>query len=294
MFPPISEIPLLSVVMPARNEGATIGGMVAQIRRLHPEAEIVIVDDGSEDDTAEQARASGAKVLSSPYSKGNGASIKAGARAARGETLAFMDADGQHRPEDLAVLLARYREGFDMVVGARRASGQSGAWRGFANGFYNRFASWIVGHRIPDLTSGFRVVDAQKFREYLYLLPNGFSYPTTITMAFFRSGYTVAYEYVDVRKCAGGSHINLLRDGLKFLLIIFRVGTLYSPLKIFFPLGAIQFMAGIAYYLFTYLSSGRFTNMSALLLTSSLTIFLVGLMSEQITALIFKHDEQGR
>ena len=284
----------ISVVIPARNEASSIGRVVADVLGIHPEAEVIVVNDGSDDDTSRVASDAGARLIDHPYNKGNGASIKAGARAATGDVLVLMDGDGQHRAEDISRLLNSYLGGYDMVVGARRPSGQSGSWRRMANAFYSWFASWIVGQRILDLTSGFRVVDARKFREYLYLLPNGFSYPTTVTMAFFRSGYSVKYEYVDVEKCSGGSHIRLMRDGIKFLLIIFRVGTLYSPLKIFFPLAAIQFGIGIAYYLFTYFTSDRFTNMSALLLTSSLTVFLVGLMSEQITALIFKHDEYDK
>jgi hypothetical protein len=205
-----------------------------------------------------------------------------------------MDADGQHRPRDIATLLARFGQGYSMVVGARRAGGQSGIGRLCANVFYNAFASWIVGHRVHDLTSGFRVVNAERFREFLYLLPNGFSYPTTITMAFFRSGHSIAYEYIDVAKGEGDSHIHPVRDGLKFLLIMFRVCTLYSPLKLFFPLAVLQFVSGLLVYGYTFLTQERFTNMSALLLTSALTTFLIGLVSEQITALLFKHDETSK
>lgn len=271
-----------------------MGEVVRQILKLLPAAEVIVVNDGSSDDTAECARNAGATVIDHHYSKGNGASIKAGARAASGEALVFMDADGQHNPADVLRLLQRYREGYAMVVGARRARGQSGLARLFANTFYNRFASWIVEQRVLDLTSGFRIVEANRFREFLYLLPNGFSYPTTITMAFFRSGHSVAYEYVDVSKGEGESHIHLLKDGVKFLLIMFRVCTLYSPLKLFFPLAVLQFLAGITLYAYTFVTVNRFTNMSALLLTSALTTFLIGLVSEQITALLFKQEESMR
>lgn len=283
----------ISVIMPARNEADSVGEIVTGVRAAVPGAEIIVVDDGSEDATARVAVEAGAEVVRHPYAKGNGAAIKSGARAAKGDTLVFIDADGQHNPADIPRLLARLEEDYDMVIGARRPDGHSGLWRRFANAFYSRFASWMVGHEIPDLTSGFRVVDANRFKEFLYMLPNGFSYPTTITMAFFRSGYSVKSEFVEVKRCTGGSHISLTRDGLKFVLIIFRVGTLYSPLKIFFPLALLQFAGGLLHYMATYVQSGRFTNMSALLLTSSLTVFLVGLVSEQIASLQFRRNQDN-
>ena len=222
---------------------------------------------------------------------GNGAAVKSGARAAQGEILVFMDGDGQHDPADLPRLLAELERGHDMVVGARVRGSQASAARGLANGIYNRLASWMTGHPIADLTSGYRAVRAAKFRRYLYLLPNGFSYPTTITMAFFRSGYPVAYVPVVARRRGGRSHIRLVRDGLRFLLIIFKVGSLYSPLKLFVPFAFFHFVAGLSYYIYTFLTEGRFTNMSALLMSTSVVIFLIGLVSEQITALLYKRED---
>ena len=230
-------------------------------------------------------------MVSHSYSKGNGASIKTGARAASGQIIVFLDGDGQHSPNDIARLLERIDSGAHMAIGARDAVSQASIFRHTANWFYNLLATWITGHKVLDLTSGFRAVDARKFREFLFMLPNGFSYPTTITMAFFRSGYTVEYVPIRAAQRSGKSHVSVVRDGLKFLLIIFRVCTLYSPLKLFFPVAVLQFLTGVLYYAHTYISEDRFTNMSALLLTSALTTFLIGLVSEQITALIFKHDE---
>lgn len=279
----------LSVILPAKNESSTIGSLVDEILRLHPGSEIIVVNDASTDNTAELARSAGATVLNHPYSKGNGAAIKTGARAASGEVLVFLDGDGQHDPKDISRLLDALGTGFDMVVGARDSASQASIFRHTANWAYNRIATWIVNHRVPDLTSGFRAVNAKKFKEFLYMLPNGFSYPTTITMAFFRSGHSVEYVPIRAAKRAGKSHLNLLRDGVKFLLIILRVCTLYSPLKLFLPVSLAQFALGIGYYAFTYVTTSRFTNMSALLLTSAVTTFLIGLVSEQITALLFKH-----
>lgn len=280
----------LSIILPAKNESAAIGNTVAQIVALLPDAEVIVVNDGSTDNTAEVAKAAGARVVTHPYSKGNGAAIKTGARAATGDIIVFMDADGQHDPADIPRLLARLEEGHDMVVGARQKGSQASIGRGIANKFYNWLASYMSGHNIEDLTSGFRAVRADKFKQFLYLLPNGFSYPTTSTMAFFRAGYSVAYEPIHAAQRIGKSHIKLVKDGMRFLLIIFKIGTLYSPLKLFGPIAASLFAAATLWYGYTYADAGRFTNMSALLYTGSVMIFLMGLISEQITALMYKDE----
>lgn len=284
-------MPSLSIVLPAKNESAAIGTTVAGIIALLPDAEVIVVNDGSTDNTLKVATAAGARVVSHPYSKGNGAAIKTGARAATGEIIVFMDADGQHDPADIPRLLARLEEGHDMVVGARQKGSQASVGRGIANKFYNRLATYMTGHKIEDLTSGFRAVRASKFREFLYLLPNGFSYPTTSTMAFFRAGYSVSYVPIHAAQRIGKSHIKLLKDGMRFLLIIFKIGTLYSPLKLFAPLAGLLFGMATLWYGYTFVDVGRFTNMSALLYTGSVMIFLMGLISEQITALMYKDGD---
>ncbi|MGB0514377.1 MAG: glycosyltransferase family 2 protein, partial [Wenzhouxiangellaceae bacterium] len=278
----------LSVILPAKNEAAAIGRVVGAIRECVPEAELIVVDDGSSDDTAAIAEQAGARVLSHPVSLGNGAAVKAGARAARGDVLVFLDGDGQHDPDDIPKLLRRLEQGFAMAVGARSQGSHANAARLAANGVYNVIASAMTGHRIPDLTSGFRAVRADLFRKFLYLLPNGFSYPTTITMAFLRAGFPVDFVAIEAAKREGKSHIRPLRDGFRFLLIIFKIATLYSPLKLFLPTSAFFFATGMSYYAYTYLTQERFTNMSLLLLSASVIIFLIGLISEQITALMFK------
>ena len=283
-----NQKPTLSIVLPARNEAKSLGPLLKAIRGLHPDAELLVVDDGSTDTTGRVAANAGARVIRHPYGMGNGAAIKSAARAATGDILVCMDADGQHRPEDIAPLLARLEDGFDMVVGARQKGSQASLGRGLANGFYNRFASLMVGQRIEDLTSGFRAVRADKFREFLYLFPNGFSYPTTVTMSFFRAGYAVAYVPIQAGKRLGKSHIIPIRDGLRFLLIIFKVGTLFSPLKIFVPIAALQGGLGLSYYFFTYFTTGRLTLGTIFMLSSALTIFLIGLVSEQITQLMYR------
>ncbi len=283
----------LSVVIPAKNEAASLSNLIPRIRIALPEAEILVVDDGSTDETAEISKRLGASVISHRYCMGNGAAVKHGARVASGNILVFLDADGQHDPADIPKLLKAFEQGYDMVVGSRKLNSHASVWRRLANQFYNWMASYMTGHRIADLTSGFRVVSAGKFKEFLYLLPNGFSYPTTSTMAFFRAGYSVGYVPIVAGAREGKSHIRPLTDGLRFLLIIFKVGTLYSPLKLFFPFSAGFFLTGFGYYLYTYATTGRFTNMSALMLTTAVLVFLIGLVSEQITQLTYRSTEDS-
>lgn len=283
----------ISIVIPAKNELHGLKQLLPKLKKVCPECEIIVADDGSEDGTGDLCEKYNITVVSHPYSKGNGAAIKSGVRAAKGNILVFMDADGQHEPDDIDKLLGKINEGFDMVVGSRSASSQASFGRLCANTFYNWFASRIVGQKIDDLTSGFRAVKADKFKMFLYLLPNGFSYPTTSTMAFFRSGFQVAYVPINVKERIGKSHIKLLKDGIRFLLILFKIGTLYSPLKIFLPFSSCIFLTGIMYYVYTYLTMGRFTNMSALLFTTSITIFLMGLVSEQITSLMYSRSDDS-
>lgn len=281
----------ISLILPAKNEAEGLRRTLPGLKALLPEAELIVVDDGSSDQTPIIARQFGVTLLSSPYSMGNGAAIKRGARAATGEVLVFLDADGQHDPILVTRLLDRLEQGYDMVVGARGWDGQASVGRGLANSLYNRIASWMTGHQVADLTSGFRAVRADKFKEFLHLLPNGFSYPTTITMAFFRSAYTVAYEPIPVATRLGKSHLRPVRDGLRFLLIIFKIATLYSPLKLFAPVAFLFAVLGSSHYIYTFITEARFTNMSALLLSAAVIVFLIGLISEQITALTFRHDD---
>lgn len=278
----------LSIILPAKNEAKSLQILLPLLKSIMRNSEIIVVNDGSTDNTVEICKENFVKVISHPYSMGNGAAIKTGARTASCELLLFMDADSQHKPEDIPRLLAKLEEGYDMVVGARDSTSQAGLHRSLANGFYNRLSSWMVGQKIDDLTSGFRVVRAKKFRKFLYLLPNTFSYPTTITMSFFRAGYPVAYVPIQAPKRIGKSHVHILKDGFRFLLIIIKVGTLYSPQKLFLPISLSFFLTGLGYYLYTFISEHRFTNMSALLFISSILTFLIGIVSEQVSALHYK------
>lgn len=277
----------LSIILPAKNEAAALATLLPRLRSAQPEAEIIVVDDGSTDETRSICQNAGVICLSSPYSMGNGAAIKRGARAATGDIFIFMDGDGQHDPADIARLLDKLENGYDMVVGARDWDSQAGVGRGMANSLYNWLATRMTSHPVLDLTSGFRAARAEKFREFIHLLPNGFSYPTTSTMAFFRSGYAVAYIPIKAAQRVGKSHIKPLRDGLRFLLIIFKIATLYSPLKLFVPASAVFFLLGCANYAWTFLHDGRLTNMSTLMWSAAVIVFLIGLVSEQITSLTY-------
>lgn len=283
----------ISLILPAKNEAFGLKSFLPSLMSAYPELEVIVVDDGSTDETRLVAEQHGAIVLSHPYSLGNGAAIKTGARFASREYLMFMDADGQHRVEDIQKIIDKFLTGYDMVVGCRDRASQASAARWLGNQFYNYIASLIVGHPILDLTSGFRIVQKDKFVEFLHLLPNGFSYPSTITMAFFRSGYTVGYEQITVQKRLGKSHLNLISDGFKFLLIIYKMTILYSPFKVFLPFAVLHFMAGFFNYLYTFTTQGRFTNMSAVFFSAAVIIFLIGLVSEQITTLMYQKQNQA-
>jgi len=279
-------------VLPAKNEASNLRILLPSIIDSCPQAEIIVVNDGSTDDTlAVLESMPQVSVHTHQRSLGNGAAVKSGARKARGEVVVFMDADGQHSPEYIQPLVDKINEGYDMAVGARQMQDQASLARSFANRLYNRLASWMTGYQIDDLTSGFRAVRNDKFRRFLYLLPNKFSYPTTSTMAFFRSGYSVAYVPIRVRPRGGTSHISHWRDGVRFLIIIVKIGALFSPMRLFLPISTALLVTGICYYAYTYTVAGRFTNMSALLLIAAILTFLIGIVSEQISALHYKGSE---
>jgi glycosyltransferase involved in cell wall biosynthesis len=279
-----------SIVIPAKDEERGLAILLPELSASYPDAEIIVVNDGSQDNTEQVCLDAGVDVISHPYPKGNGAAIKSGARAATGDCVVFMDGDGQHAAADVGKLVAKMDEGYDLVVGARKGLGaQASIARWSANAFYNSFASWMVDRKIEDLTSGFRVVNRRKFLSFLYLLPNGFSYPTTSTMAFFRAGYSVGFVPIEVAKTLSKSHISLTKDGVRFFLIIFKIGTLYSPLKVYFPAALLTSGLGVLNYVVTVMNTGwRFSNGTTLLILTGAIMFLIGLLSEQLTNLQFK------
>ena len=284
----------ISIILPAKNEAGSLSILLPKLRQHYPDEEIIVVNDGSVDNTAEICSQNHVRVVSHVYSMGNGAAIKTGARNASGDILVFMDADGQHDPADIDRLIEKLDDGFDMAVGARQTETHASLTRRMGNSLYNRLASWMTGYPIEDLTSGFRAARAKHFKRFLYLLPNKFSYPTTITMAFFRAGIPVAYVPIHAINRQGNSksHIRLFHDGLRFFIIILKIGALFSPMRLFLPISALLCLAGISYYGYTFITWGRLTNMSTILILSSLFTFLIGIVSEQISALHYKDIEE--
>jgi glycosyltransferase involved in cell wall biosynthesis len=280
----------ITILLPAFNEEASIGRTIGKIKKLYPNFEVLVVDDASTDNTLKVAMDAGANVWPHPYNIGNGAAVKTGLRCASGEYVIMMDADGQHDPGDIKRLL-EHKDAYDMVVGARTKGSQGSFHRNFANKIYNWFASYVTKFKVEDLTSGFRLVRTETARQFIHLLPNTFSYPSTITMAYLRSGRTIKYVPIQAAKRKGKSKIKLLEDGTRFLLIITKIATLFSPFRVFLPISLFFFLTGIAYYAYNFTVTHRFSNMSALLLSTSVLIFMLGLISEQISQMRYQSTE---
>jgi glycosyltransferase involved in cell wall biosynthesis len=284
----------VSVIIPVYNEGKTIADLVAKIKSCYPDFDVIVIDDGSTDSTADAAQAAGARVYSHAYNIGNGAAVKSGIRVADGDILVFLDGDGQHDPEDIANLL-EYMPEFDMVVGARSMGDQASLGRALGNKAYNWFASYVAKFPIKDLTSGFRAVKSNIAKSFVYLLPNTYSYPATITLGVLRSGMSVKYVSIKMRKrTAGKSNIKLIQDGARFFMIIIRICTLYSPMRVFLPVSFTMFLLGVANYLYTYITRSRFTNMSVFMFVAAIIVFMMSLISEQICQMRFERRVADR
>ena len=284
----------ISIVIPAFNEEESIGTVISVIQMLYPTFEIIVIDDGSSDDTAKVAHEAGATVYSHPYNIGNGAAVKTGIRVATGDILVFMDGDGQHKPEDIGRMLDLFPE-YDMVVGARKKGSKASLDRAIGNRVYNLLATYVTNFPVKDLTSGFRAIKADIAKSYIYLLPNTYSYPTTITLSVLRDGFSLKYLPIGTqRRKTGKSGINITKDGVRFFIIIIKICTLYSPFRVFLPVSLSMFLLGGLRYLYSYVFEGRFTNMSALLFSTSVIIFMMGLISEQICQLRFERRSVNR
>jgi glycosyltransferase involved in cell wall biosynthesis len=283
----LAESSSISIVIPAMNEADAIAAVVSSLRAAARWREILVVDDGSTDDTSARARAAGACVVRHPYNKGNGAAVKTGIRQAHGEYVLIIDADGQHPPEDAQRIAARLGE-FDLVIGARSGATQATTARRLGNTLLNRFASYLTSRPIPDLTSGFRGARTECLREFLHLLPNGFSTPTTTTLAFIKAGYNVAFEPIDARQRSGNSKIRFAKDGTRFLLILLKMVTLFSPLRIFLPISVVSVATGSVYGIWNMIATGKIPNGAVILILFAVIVFLVGLISEQIASLRFE------
>ena len=280
-----------SIIIPAFNEGKTIGILINKLKEYFQVFEVIVVNDGSIDYTEKVAKDAGAIVYSHPYNMGNGAAIKTGIRNATGDVLVFMDGDNQHNPEEIDELLKHVPK-YDMVVGARIREGQANVMRSIGNRIYNRFASYVAKFKVEDLTSGFRAVKVEVARKFLYMLPNSYSYPTTLTLGVLRSGLSLKYVPISINKrTKGKSGIKLFKDGVRFFMIIIKICTLYSPMRVFLPVSFSLFLLGLIRYVYTYLTQRLFTNMSALLFIASIIIFMMGLVSEQICQMRYERSE---
>jgi glycosyltransferase involved in cell wall biosynthesis len=283
--------PKISIVIPVYNEAGCIGKVVKKTRELFPDDEIIVVDDGSTDETASEAKQAGALVYSHPYNIGNGAAVKTGIRMARGEVMVFMDGDNQHDPQDIKKLIEIIPE-YDMVVGMRGKSDQASLFRFSGNIFFNWLATYVAKFPVKDLTSGFRAIKAKTAKSFINMLPNSYSYPTTITLGVLRSGLSVKYIPISINKRSSGkSHLKVAKDGVRFFMIIVKICTLYSPMRIFLPVSFIMFVLGLCRYAYTYVTQNAFTNMSAFLFIGGLMIFMMGLISEQICQMRYEKTE---
>jgi glycosyltransferase involved in cell wall biosynthesis len=283
----------VSIIIPVFNEAGTIGSVISDIKALYPNYEIIVIDDGSSDGSADKAAKAGAKVFSHPYNIGNGAAVKSGIRVATGDILVFMDGDGQHNPRYIAELL-KYFPAYDLVVGARSTVDQASLGRALGNTLYNWFASYVAKYPIKDLTSGFRAVKSEVARNFLYLLPNTYSYPTTLTLGVLRSGMSVKYVPINIQKRKAGRSNIRLSDGVRFFMIIIRICTLFSPMRIFLPVSFAMFSVGVLNYLYTYIMQNRFTNMSVFMFVGAIIIFMMSLISEQICQMRFERRGADR
>ncbi|MDZ4384689.1 MAG: glycosyltransferase family 2 protein [Nitrospirota bacterium] len=284
--------PKVSVVLPAFREERVIGAVIRGVRSVMGSGcEIIVVDDGSPDNTGKAAEEAGARVVRHPYNMGNGAAVKSGIRAATGDVIVMMDSDGQHQPEDILRLLEQVGP-YDMVIGARTKASETSVHRDVANALYNKFAAYLTKKEILDLTSGFRAIKADIAKRFVYLLPNTFSYPTTLTLSLIRSGHSVTFIPIVAKKREGKSKIKLLKDGVRFFLIMLKIATLYSPFRVFLPVSVSFFGLGIGYYIYTFITEHRFTNMSALLISNGIIIFMMALIAEQIAQLRLDRTEE--
>lgn len=284
----------LSIILPVYNEKGVIDNIYPRIVDIFSKWEIakelLIIDDGSDEVLSLDLLVPWARIIRHSVNMGNGAAIKTGIRNAKGEKCVIMDADGQHLPED-AIKLVEKLDQYVLVVGARDFKTTGTFHRNLANQIYSKLASYTSGAQIPDLTSGIRAFRREEVLQIIHLFPNRFSCPTTMTLGLIYLGYQVGFQRINVMKRDGKSKIRIFSDGTRFLLVILKISTLFSPLKIFFPLSLSLFLLGLINYFSVLIFWHRFSLWSVVLLTNAITIFMIGLVAEEISSLKLKKDK---
>lgn len=276
----------ISIIIPAYNEEKSIESLIKNVKTLDIDKEIIVVNDGSTDDTEKIIKnISDIKTILHPYNKGNGAAVKTGILASSNENIIIIDADGQHNPEDVVKLIEEL-DNYDLVVGARTIDSDTEGIRDLGNYIFKKLGSYLTGIKIPDMTSGFRAFKKQHILRFFNLYPNGFSFPTTSTMCFLTTGLNVKFISIKSKKRAKGSisKIKPLRDGFKFILIILRI-IMLNPLKIFLTAGGFFFFVGILWSFKTILNTGGFSAGGLLFLISGINLIFFGFIFDQIVAL---------
>lgn len=279
--------PDLAVILPAFNEAGGIDGTLARVRQVLADipfsSEILVVDDGSTDGTGQRAAAAGVRVVTHAWNRGYGAALKTGILATRASAVMIMDADATYEPDAIPRLYARL-DGAAMVVGTRWLRSEGVAWiRRIPKWFLNRFASYLVGRRIPDLNSGQRVMKRDVVLRYMHLCPNGFSFTSTITLAMLANGFNVIYEPIEYAKRTGKSKIRASHF-MSFVLLVVRSMVLFNPLKVFLPIGAVAFVAGVA-KLIEDIYLWNLSETAVMAFLSAMTIWAVGLLADMISRL---------
>ena len=274
----------ITIVIPAYNEEKGIGNVLLNLKKLVSDYQLLVIDDGSTDNTFEIVKNSGVNVVCHKYNKGYGAALKTGLRNAKTSVVLYIDADGQHNPEDID-RIAEHIDEYDMVVGARTKKSTVSLLRRPGKKILSITANYLSGHQIPDLNSGFRAIKKNKAMEFMHILPNTFSFTTTITLAFLKSGYDVKYVPIQTIDRVGTSKIKPFRDGFRFIMLIVRTITLFDPLKVFLPISIALFTIGMVYGLYTLISALNISDASVIMITASILIFFFGLLADQISSI---------
>jgi glycosyltransferase involved in cell wall biosynthesis len=278
----------VSIVIPAYNEGEAIGETLTDLFSVIGEStrryEVIVIDDGSADDTGAMAESNGARVVRHRKNKGYGAALKTGVLASQAEIVVFYDADNQFDPKDIERIVEEAKDA-DAVLGARTSKSYAPFSRKGGKKLLSWLANYLSRQKIPDLNCGLRAIHRDVLLGYLHLLPNGFSASTTTTLVLLREGYDVKFVPITVKKRIGKSTVRPLQDGMDTALLVVRLTTLLDPFRVFGPMSFFFFVFGCVWGL-RYLIHGKGLSIASLfLLVSSVIIFFFGLVADQVASL---------